>query len=168
MGILPTSQPTKTPVAAKRKSTQIDFGSLAPLDANAAGTKNFAGYRESASASKIKNGKKRADDAMDSDADDDEDEADKRLADEADDSKDPIKLLSAEEALQEDLLSEDVRKIKVFYLPTSVWLALKVLSSSNVSTLRNPLVCLRRKNKTAKPAPKLSLLPQLMILHNLH
>jgi hypothetical protein len=111
MGILPSTQPAKIPTSAKRKSTQIDFGSLAPLNTNAAGTKNFAGYREALS--KSKDGKKRLDDAMDSDAEDEDDDGDKRINEEADDGRDPVKLLSAEEAIQEDLLSEDVRKIKV-------------------------------------------------------
>jgi hypothetical protein len=109
MGILPSAAPAKTPTPAKRKSTQIDFGNLAPLNANAAGTKNFAGYRDTAGPSKPKIGKVTAPDAMDSDADDD-DEPEKR---DEDDGQDPIKLLSPEEALQEEKLSEDVRKIKV-------------------------------------------------------
>lgn len=109
MGILPSAAPAKVPTPAKRKSTQIDFGSLAPLNANAAGTKNFAGYRDTAGPSQPKIGKVTAPDAMDSDADDD-DEPEKR---DEDDSQEPLKLLSPEEALQEEKLSEDVRKIKV-------------------------------------------------------
>jgi hypothetical protein len=116
MGILPSAQPVKTPVSAKRKSTQIDFGNLAPLNTNAAGTKNFAGYRDTAgpSSSKAKDIKSRAADAMDSDVEDD-DEPDAQVREDPDDSKDPIKLLSPEEALQEEKLSEDVRKIKVYH-----------------------------------------------------
>jgi hypothetical protein len=114
MGILPSAQPVKTPVSAKRRSTQIDFGNLAPLNINAAGTKNFAGYRDTAgpSSSKTKDMKSRTADAMDSDAEDD-DEPDTQVVEDPDDIKDPIKLLSPEEAMQEEKLSEDVRKIKV-------------------------------------------------------
>jgi hypothetical protein len=111
MGILPPpAQPTKTPVATKRKSAQLDFGSIAPLSASAPGTKNFAGYRDTATTAK-KGGKAGNDDAMDSDVEEDED-GDKRI--DEDDGKDqPIKELSLEEAMQEELLSEDVRKIRV-------------------------------------------------------
>jgi hypothetical protein len=116
MGILPPpAQPTKTPVVAKRKSTQLDFGSIAPLSTSAPGTKNFAGYRDTA-ASKGKGGKLGNDDSMDSDNEED-DEGDKRI--DEDDGKDqPIKELSLEEAMQEEKLSEDVRKIRVcLYTP---------------------------------------------------
>lgn len=111
MGILPPpTQPTKTPVAAKRKSTQLDFGSIAPLSTSAPGTKNFAGYRDTA-ASKRKEGRPGNDDTMDSDNEED-DEGDKHI--DEDDGKDqPIKELSLEEAMQEEKLSEDVRKIRV-------------------------------------------------------
>jgi hypothetical protein len=119
MGILPPpAQPTKTPVAAKRKSTQLDFGSIAPLSTSAPGTKNFAGYRDTAAtASKRKGGKPGNDDAMDSDIEEDED-GEKRI--DEDDGKDqPIKELSLEEAMQEEKLSEDVRKIRVCCLNSS-------------------------------------------------
>lgn len=111
MGILPPpKEPAKTPVAAKRQSKQLDFGNIAPLSTNAPGTKNFAGYRDAA-ASKRKGGRSGNDDAMDSDNEDDDD-GDKRI--DEDDSKDqPIKELSLEEAMQEEKLSEDVRKIRV-------------------------------------------------------
>lgn len=115
MGILPSAAPVKAPVAVKRQSAQIDFGTLAPLNAKPAGADKFAGYREFAgpSSTKLKNGNTRTADAMDSDAEDDEDEGPKRLTEEPDDSQEPLKLLSPEEALQEEKLSEDVRKIKV-------------------------------------------------------
>jgi hypothetical protein len=112
MGILPSAQPVKTPTSVKRKSTQIDFGNLAPLNTSAAGTKNFAGYRDTAGPSKTKDSKTRAANAMDSDAED-EDEADTQVTEEVDDSKETVKFLSPEEALLEEKLSEDVRKIKV-------------------------------------------------------
>lgn len=111
MGILPPpAQPAKTPVAAKRKSTQLDFGTITPLSTSAPGTKNFAGYRDT-TASNHKGGKLGNEDTMDSDNDEDDD-GDKRI--DEDDGKDhPIKELSLEEAMQEEKLSEDVRKIRV-------------------------------------------------------
>lgn len=111
MGILPPpKEAAKTPVTAKRQSKQLDFGNIAPLSTSAPGTKNFAGYRDTA-ASKREGGQPGNDDAMDSDIEDDED-GDKRI--DEDDSKDqPIKELSLEEAMQEEKLSEDVRKIRV-------------------------------------------------------
>ncbi|KAE9977811.1 hypothetical protein EG327_007625 [Venturia inaequalis] len=111
MGILPPpKEAAKTPVAAKRQSKQLDFGNIAPLSTSAPGTKNFAGYRDAAG-SEHKGGRPGNDDAMDSDNEDDDD-GDKRI--DEDDSKDqPIKELSLEEAMQEEKLSEDVRKIRL-------------------------------------------------------
>lgn len=113
MGILPPPpQPVKTPVAAKRKSAQFDFANIAPLSTSAPGTKNFAGYRDTTAASlKRKDGKSGDPDAMDSDAEEDE-EGDKRIDDD-DVKEEPVKILSLEEAMQEEKLSEDVRKIRV-------------------------------------------------------
>ncbi|TLD37153.1 hypothetical protein E2P81_ATG03965 [Venturia nashicola] len=111
MGILPPpKEAAKTPVAAKRQSKQLDFGNIAPLSTFAPGTKNFAGYRDAA-ASKRKGGRPGNDHEMDSDNEDDDD-GDKRI--DEDDSKDqPVKELSLEEAMQEEKLSEDVRKIRL-------------------------------------------------------
>ena len=115
MGILSTP-PTekKMPASAKRKSAGLDFTSLKPLTST--GTKNFAGYRDSSTVSppfnKAKAGKRKDDDAMDSDADDE----DSKISEEVDDSdvkSDSKSMLSPEDALRQGELAEGVRKIKV-------------------------------------------------------
>ena len=115
MGILSTP-PTekKMPASAKRKSAGLDFTSLKPLTST--GTKNFAGYRDSSTTSppfnKAKAGKRKDDDAMDSDADDE----DSKISEEVDDSdvkSDSKGMLSPEDALRQGELAEGVRKIKV-------------------------------------------------------
>ena len=115
MGILSTP-PTekKTPASAKRKSVGLDFTGLKPLTST--GTKNFAGYRDSSTTSppfsKAKAGKRKDDDAMDSDADDE----DSKISEEVDDSdvkSDSKDMLSPEDALRQGELAEGVRKIKV-------------------------------------------------------
>lgn len=108
MGILESDKtPVASPVASRRKSGALNFGSLKPLDA-ATGTKNFGGYRDmqqQSPKSKVKN-----EDDMDSDADEDE-----IKQEEVDDDKDDSGkgLLSPEDALKQGELAEGVRKIKV-------------------------------------------------------
>ena len=115
MGILSTP-PTekKAPASVKRKSVGLDFTGLKPLTST--GTKNFAGYRDSSTTSppfsKAKAGKRKDDDAMDSDADDE----DSKISEEVDDSdvkSDSKGMLSPEDALRQGELAEGVRKIKV-------------------------------------------------------
>ncbi|KAF2660561.1 hypothetical protein K491DRAFT_589024 [Lophiostoma macrostomum CBS 122681] len=107
MGILDPEKTQATPVAQRRKSTGLDFGSLKPLNAST-GTKNFGGYRESAQSPKKKDA-----DAMDSDAED-EDE-DKIKTEDVDDDRDVTDkgMLSPEDALRQGELAEGVRKIKL-------------------------------------------------------
>ncbi|KAF2457761.1 hypothetical protein BDY21DRAFT_342712 [Lineolata rhizophorae] len=131
MGILPPprgAQASKTPgSASKRKSSNIDFGNLKPLDASH-GTRNFVGYRDSSArkspASKNSNpfanksGGPADDDAMDSDADDEENS--RKGKNEDDDVEElDIKeggsgaLLSPEDAAKEGELAEEVRKVRL-------------------------------------------------------
>jgi hypothetical protein len=115
MGILPGATPAKTPAAVKRKSAQIDFSNLAPLNSEK-GTRNFIGYRDpSAAKTGKKAGKDGDDDAMDSDVDDDDNDTGVlHDADEAEirDSNGKA-MLSPEDALKQEALTEGVRKIKV-------------------------------------------------------
>lgn len=105
MGILTPDKAEASPVAARRKSTGLDFGALKPLNATA-GTKNFGGYRD-----KDGKAKKKSEDAMDSDADDEDD----IKVEEPDDDKDPsvAGMLSPDDAIRQGELAEGVRKIKV-------------------------------------------------------
>lgn len=118
MGILSTPQQDKTPVTTKRKSGQLDFSNLTPLNSDK-GTKGFAGYRDPTSSSlkRILRGKKDKDmDAMDSDVDDDEEEDEKDKLVDVDDSdikEENGKFLSPDEAFKQDSLAEGVRKIRV-------------------------------------------------------
>jgi len=119
MGILSTPQQDKTPVATKRKSGQLDFSNLTPLNSDK-GTKGFAGYRDPTSSSlkRMLRGKKKGKDvdAMDSDVDDDDDEDEKdKLADvdDIDTKEENGKFLSPDEAFKQDSLAEGVRKIRV-------------------------------------------------------
>ena len=117
MGIVPGSQQTKTPVPTKRKSAQIDFSSLVPLDSDK-GVKNFVGYRDPGARGKArKKGKDGDDDAMDSDAEEDDDVRVAGVLHDADDTEpkeaNKSMLLTVEESLKQDALTEGVRKIKV-------------------------------------------------------
>ena len=119
MGILSTPQQDKTPVATKRKSGQLDFSNLTPLNSDK-GTKGFAGYRDPTSSSlkRMLRGKKQGKDvdAMDSDVDDDDDDDEKdKLADvdDIDVQEENSKFLSPDEAFKQDSLAEGVRKIRV-------------------------------------------------------
>jgi len=118
MGILSTPQQDKTPVATKRKSGQLDFSNLTPLNSDK-GTKGFAGYRDPTSSSlkRMLRGKKKGKDmdAMDSDVDDDdEDEKDKLVdVDDSDIKEENGKFMSPDEAFKQDSLAEGVRKIRV-------------------------------------------------------
>ncbi|KAF2843616.1 hypothetical protein M501DRAFT_917291, partial [Patellaria atrata CBS 101060] len=111
MAILPTPVEKKSPVATKRKSTQLDFSSLGPLSTT--GTKAFAGYRDPASKPTFrKSGNKQDDDVMDSDADD-EDDAPTIEEIEEDLKAELAGMLSPEDALRQGELAEGVRKIKL-------------------------------------------------------
>ncbi|KAJ4305192.1 hypothetical protein N0V90_000723 [Kalmusia sp. IMI 367209] len=113
MGILTPEKAKVSSEAPRRKSGGLDLSALKPLNA-AAGTKNFAGYRDS---SQKETKKKRGEDDMDSEADD---EDDAKKAEEIDDDKDPSKgLLSPEDALREGELEEGVRKIKTHQPPSN-------------------------------------------------
>jgi hypothetical protein len=118
MGILSTPQQDKIPVATKRKSGQLDFSNLTPLNSDK-GTKGFAGYRDPTSSSlkRILRGKKKGKDVdvMDSDVDDDDEDEKDKLADvdDIDIKEENDKFLSPDEALKQDSLAEGVRKIRV-------------------------------------------------------
>src|ERR1700761_6250988 len=107
MGLMASSpNPNKTPLAAKRKSGGIDFGTLAPLS-SASASRKTAGLKDA------QQPKKRDDNAMDSD-DDDEDEDRRPHIKEEDDEKDMSRtFLTAEEGLEEPKLSDELRKTKV-------------------------------------------------------
>ena len=108
MGILATEKKKAAEPTPRRKSGGLDLSALKPLSAT--GTKNFAGYRESAR----KDGKgKRSEDAMDSDVEDDDDDAKIKVEDEEDKDPSGKGLLSPEDARREGELEEGVRKIKV-------------------------------------------------------
>lgn len=137
MGILPTPQATEQkPTSSKRKSRQIDFASLGPLEAK--GTVGFAGYRDSSGASpSMKNGVKKDPDEMDSDADDDEGRPNGgvNIKDEAEDET-AMEALSAEEFARRAELAEGVKKMQVCWNYNSPFLfqLTYLCPSSNVST----------------------------------
>ncbi|KAF2818961.1 hypothetical protein CC86DRAFT_375394 [Ophiobolus disseminans] len=109
MGILELDKtPVVSPVASRRKSGALNFGSLKPLDA-ASGTKNFGGYRDATVQSP--ESKVKAEHDMDSDADDEDDVKVEDVDDEKDDNAKG--LLSPEDALKQGELAEGVRKIKL-------------------------------------------------------
>ncbi|KAL5436346.1 hypothetical protein PMIN07_001725 [Paraphaeosphaeria minitans] len=109
MGILATEKKKAAEPTPRRKSGGLDLSALKPLNATT-GTKNFAGYRESAQ----KDGKgKRSEDAMDSDAEDDDDHVNINVEDEEDKDLSGKALLSPEDAQREGELEEGVRKIKL-------------------------------------------------------
>jgi len=110
MGILAAPEPQEQKAShAKRKSKQLDFGSLAPLQPK--GTVGFTGYREN-TAKAPKSAKKGTDD-MDSDGDDDL-RPSKNGASKTDDADDDGKMeLSPEELKRQSELAEGVKKIQV-------------------------------------------------------
>lgn len=117
MGIIPTA-PSSTPSpTTQRKTKQLDFSSMKPLQNQ--GTVGFASYRDTAQASK--KGKRNIDDEMDSDADDEDDALGKKLSKSngmpkgEDDDRDEVvgRDLSAEEAAKRGELSEGVKKMHV-------------------------------------------------------
>lgn len=111
MGILASEKTQESPVAARRKSSGLDFGNLKPL--NATGTKNFGGYRDPTAQAPSQ---KHSLEEMDSDADDEDDA--KVKTEDMDDDKDTAKgMLSPEDALRQGELAEGVRKIKVEHPP---------------------------------------------------
>ena len=108
MGLMATSpKPEKTPLTIKRKSTGIDFGSLAPLSQGSQTRK--PAIKEPQPSSQRKNSN-----AMDSDDEDDEEE-DRRpkIKEEEDDNQISRTFLTAEEVLEESKLSDELRKTKV-------------------------------------------------------
>jgi hypothetical protein len=110
MGILESDKtPIASPVASRRKSGALNFGSLKPLDATS-GTKNFGGYRDASQQSP--KSKVKLEDDMDSDADD-EDEVKAEVVDDEKEDNGGKGLLSPEDALKQGELAEGVRKIKV-------------------------------------------------------
>ncbi|KAF2096990.1 hypothetical protein NA57DRAFT_57600 [Rhizodiscina lignyota] len=113
MGILPSPEtPAKTP--AKRRSVQIDFGTLKPLNTTT-GTKNFAGYRDTSESSGSRKKKlpgAKGDDDVDSDVED-EDEKKAQEADDAEDKEEKPNLLSPEDAARSGEVVEGIRKMKL-------------------------------------------------------
>ncbi|KAK3044761.1 hypothetical protein LTS18_000429, partial [Coniosporium uncinatum] len=117
MGILQAPSPEpQAPTTARRKSRQIDFSSLKPLESQGAkGIKNFAGYRDPAASTPVRRKSKQKDeDAMDSDADDeDETNVSKEVEDDVDIKQEDPNLLSPDDARRQGELAEGVRKIKL-------------------------------------------------------
>ena len=109
MGILPTPEAEKVPVATKRKASGPDFSKLGPLKST--GTVGFSGYRDTQTPKK--KDKKRDTDAMDSDADDEDDERLPNGTYDGEVKPDDGKHLSPEDAQRQGELTEGVQKIKV-------------------------------------------------------
>lgn len=109
MGILPTPEPQEQKSnQAKRKSKQLDFGSLTPLQPK--GTIGFMGYRETV-AKKSPKSARRDDDEMDSD---DDAKPLKNGFSKTDDADDDGKMdMSPEELKRQTELAEGVKKIQV-------------------------------------------------------
>jgi hypothetical protein len=120
MGILPSPEKQKKATSSKQANSQIDFSNLGTL--KKAGTKNFAGYRDSTEdkasptfgkeKDKEKNGKRKEDD-MDSDADDEEDPQEINDDEPTEAELKNKDLLSPEDAARQGELAEGVRKIKL-------------------------------------------------------
>ncbi|KAF2871833.1 hypothetical protein BDV95DRAFT_27018 [Massariosphaeria phaeospora] len=109
MGILSSPKDAQpSPVASRRKSAGLNFGSLKPLDSKT-GTKNFGGYRDASQSSP--KSQKRNTDAMDSDGEDDDDVKPEDVEEDGDPSAKGM--LSPEDALRQGELEEGVRKIKL-------------------------------------------------------
>lgn len=117
MGILESSKSSKTtPAASKRRSTQLDFGNLKPLESK--GTVGFSAFRDTdpEAARKSKSRKKSNGSiggAMAEDSDEDEDDANIVGKMEDIDDKDVKSLLSPEDAKYQGELADGVGRIKV-------------------------------------------------------
>lgn len=115
MGILDSSKQAKTtPVASKRRSTQMDFSSLGPLKPG--GTVGFSAFRDTDSSSTRKSKVRKASDGgivEDSDEDDDDEDIVGKMEDV--DDKDVKTMLSSEEAKYSGELADGVGRIKVCF-----------------------------------------------------
>ncbi|WPH03035.1 Hypothetical protein R9X50_00590900 [Acrodontium crateriforme] len=110
MGIMPTPETKKAPVASRRKQSGPDFSNLNPLKAT--GTVGFSGYRD-ANDNKRKSSKAKDADAMDSDADDDDEDNAENGEIDNDLKDDNGRLLSPEDARRQVELADGVQKIKL-------------------------------------------------------
>lgn len=128
MGILASKQASKTPGAAKRRSAQVDFGTLKPLKQG--GTVGFSTFRDGngpvakkgSKTRKISNGDVGGN-VMVEDSDEEE-EADGGVKMEDDDEKDLKTHLSPEDAIFQGELADGVGRIKVSKIPVHKRLSL--------------------------------------------
>jgi hypothetical protein len=113
MGILPSkSGKTVTPGSSKRRSAQVDFGTLNPLKPT--GTVGFSAFRDNeakATRSRKHSNGDLSGNIMDEDSEDDDDDNAVKM-EEADD-KDVKQLLSPEDAKRQGELADGVGRIKV-------------------------------------------------------
>lgn len=116
MGILGPKQPKAIAGPAKRRSTQLDFGTLAPL--KPVGTVGFSSFRDNdASASRRTKSRKKSNGSVGGamDEDSDEEDEDPELIGKMEDSedKDVKTLLNPEDAKYQGELADGVGRIKV-------------------------------------------------------
>lgn len=114
MGILPNSKQEKiNSSAAKRRSTQFDFGNINKLSNT--GTVGFSAFRDNDTSAKRSKSKKKSNGnvGMMEDSDDDDDDDNGVKMEEVDDKDDPNKTLSTEDAKFQGELADGVGRIKV-------------------------------------------------------
>jgi hypothetical protein len=148
MSILPGGQKEKTPVASKRKSSKVDFGTLQPLKSSST-VKNFAGYRDSNAAKNSvlrKLDSKRKDSDVDSDMDDEQDDERtvQTTVEDADDDKDESeskKFLSPEDAERGQSLAEGVKKINLVSMLYPMLTTIYSFSLVEASGLSRAVTC---------------------------
>ncbi len=116
MGMIPPKQQKSTPGSNKRRSTQLDFGILKPLET--VGTVGFSSFRDSQPASKKSKSRKPSNGnaipgVTYEDSDDDEEETEVVGKMEDIEDKDVKSLLSPEDARFSGELADGVGRIKV-------------------------------------------------------
>ncbi|RQM06133.1 hypothetical protein DH86_00003381 [Scytalidium sp. 3C] len=113
MGIIPSKQQKAQPT--KRRSTQVDFGNLAPLKST--GTVGFSAFRDPTSSSNGSKSKKKANGnagkGVDEDSDEEEDGGELESKMEDVDDKEVNSLLSPEDARFQGELADGVGRIKL-------------------------------------------------------
>lgn len=119
MGIISPKQSKTAPTSAKRRSTQLDFGNLAPLKPQ--GTVGFSSFRDNEPSSRRNKSRKKSNGSVgaamveDSEEDDDEPSLAAKMEDVED--KDVKSLLSPEDAKFTGELADGVGRIKVHFPP---------------------------------------------------
>ncbi|THV55720.1 hypothetical protein BGAL_0004g00420 [Botrytis galanthina] len=114
MGILPNSKQEKiNSSAAKRRSTQLDFGNIGKLSNT--GTVGFSAFRDNDTSAKRSKSKKKSNGnvGMMEDSDDEDDDDNGVKMEEVDDKDDPNKTLSTEDAKFQGELADGVGRIKL-------------------------------------------------------